>query len=75
VQHALARQMIRQRLAAERLAIPALRTLATLGIRRPCRTFAVLRYPLFKLPKDEFQLLDLAVELLGGASCALRCSI
>jgi hypothetical protein len=26
------------------------------------------RHPLFKLPKDEFQLLDLAVELLGGAA-------
>ena len=69
MQHALAGHMIRQRLAAERLAILALRALATLGIRRrPCRTFAVLRHPLFKLPKDELQLLDLAVELLGGAA-------
>src|SRR5262249_3600245 len=68
MQHALARQMIRQRLAAKRLAIPALRALATLGILHPCRTFAVLRHPLFKLPKDEFQLLDLAVELLGRAA-------
>ena len=69
MQHALAGRMIRQRLAAEWLAILALRALATLGIRlRPCRTFAVLRPPLFKLPKDGFQLLDLAVELLGGAA-------
>src|SRR5271169_5324378 len=61
--------MIRQWLATERLAIRVLPALAKLGIRLgSCRSFVACRYSLFKLAEHEFKLLDLAIELLGGAA-------
>src|SRR3954471_11332969 len=61
--------MIGQWLATERLAIRILPALARLGIRLGSgRTFVAFRYALFKLAEHEFKLLDIAVELLGGAA-------
>ena len=52
-----------QRLSAAGLAVLVLSALATPGVRlRPCRTFGALRRSFFKLAKQEFQLLDLAIE-------------
>jgi hypothetical protein len=69
VHHPLARQMIGQWLATERLAIRVLPAPAGPGIGLGSgRTFFAFRYALFKLAKHEFKLLDLTVELLRGAA-------
>src|SRR5436190_23091690 len=61
--------MLRQWLAAERLAIRRLPALARLGIRlRSGRALIAFRYALFEFAEHEFKLLDLRVELLRRAA-------
>src|SRR5436190_802670 len=61
--------MIGQWLATERLAIRRLSALPRLGIRlRSGGALIAFRYALFEFTEHEFKLLDLTVELLGGAA-------